>query len=114
MAPSNTNHAFHNREIKVFGGDQLRPNLHIKDYCEAVELLIVAEKDKIENQIFNVGYQNMSINEIAQLVKKVVEKEYPNKEKIKVDKMEYIGLAFAIFIGILAWIYKCLTIKPHK
>ena len=26
-----TNHAFHNREIKVFGGDQLRPNLHIDD-----------------------------------------------------------------------------------
>ena len=38
----------------------------------------------------------------------------PIKEKIKVDKMEYIGLGFAIFIGILTWIYKCLTIKPHK
>jgi len=81
-----TNYAVNKNEIKVFGGDQLRPNLHIKDYCEAVELLIVAEKDKIENQIFNVGYQNMSINEIAQLVKEVVEKEYPKKEKIKITK----------------------------
>ena len=81
-----TNFAVNKNEIKVFGGEQLRPNLHIKDYCDAVELLIIAEKNKIENQIFNVGYQNMSINEIAQLVKEVVEKEYPNKEKIQITK----------------------------
>jgi len=79
-----TNFAVNKNEIKVFGGKQLRPNLHIKDYCEAVEILLVAEKNKIENQIFNVGYQNMSINEIAQQVKKVVEKEYPNKGQINI------------------------------
>ena len=81
-----TNFAINKNEIKVFGGDQLRPNLHIKDYCEAVETLLVAEKDKIENQIFNVGYQNMSINEIAILVKKVVQREYPNKKEINIVK----------------------------
>tara|TARA_B100000315_G_C14456503_1_gene531662 strand:- start:20 stop:1027 length:1008 start_codon:yes stop_codon:yes gene_type:complete len=81
-----TNFAVNKNEIKVFGGEQLRPNLHIKDYCDAVELLIIAEKNKIENQIFNVGYQNMSINEIAHLVKEVVEEEYPKKRKIKITK----------------------------
>ena len=35
-----TNHAINNDLIKVFGGDQLRPNLHIQDYCDAVELLM--------------------------------------------------------------------------
>ena len=60
-----TNFAVNKKEIKVFGGEQLRPNLHIKDYCGAVETLLDAEKNKIENQIFNVGYQNMSIKEIA-------------------------------------------------
>ena len=74
-----TNFAVNKCEIKVFGGDQLRPNLHIKDYCAVIELLLEVEKEKIQKQIFNVGYQNMSINEIAQLVKKVVEKEFPNK-----------------------------------
>ena len=81
-----TNFAVNKNEIKVFGGEQLRPNLHIKDYCDAVELLIISEKSKIENQIFNIGYQNMSINEIAQLVKEVVEEEYPEKGKIKITK----------------------------
>ena len=81
-----TNFAVNKKEIKVFGGEQLRPNLHIKDYCGAVETLLDAEKNKIENQIFNVGYQNMSISEIAQLVKEVVEKEYPKREQIKILK----------------------------
>ena len=40
---------------------------------------------KIKNQIFNIGYQNLSIKEIALIVKKIVEKEYPNKEDIKIE-----------------------------
>jgi nucleoside-diphosphate-sugar epimerase len=81
-----TNFAVNKNQIKVFGGEQLRPNLHIEDYCKAVEILLLADNKKIENQIFNVGYQNMSINEIAKLVKDVVEKEYPNKGKIDIIK----------------------------
>ena len=81
-----TNYAVNKNEIKVFGGKQLRPNLHIKDYCKVVEILLDAEKNKIENQIFNIGYQNMSIDEIAKLVKDVVEKEYPNKDQINIVK----------------------------
>ena len=80
-----TNFAFNKKEIKVFGGDQLRPNLHIKDYCDAVKLFLDSEKHKIENQIFNVGYQNMSINEIASLVQNVVQREN-NVDQIKIIK----------------------------
>ena len=29
-----TNHAFHNRQIMVFGGKQLRPNIHINDMVD--------------------------------------------------------------------------------
>ena len=81
-----TNFAVNKNKIKVFGGDQLRPNLHIMDYCDAVDLLIKAESKKIKNQIFNIGYQNLSINKIAALVKKVVEKEFPEKNKIEIFK----------------------------
>ena len=31
-----TNHAYHNREIKVFGGEQLRPNIHIDDMVDSI------------------------------------------------------------------------------
>ncbi len=81
-----TNFAVNKNMIKIFGGDQLRPNLHIKDYCEVVDVLINSDVEKIKNQIFNVGYQNMSINEIASLVKTVVEKEFPDK-KINIERV---------------------------
>ena len=66
-----TNFAFNKSFIKVFGGDQLRPNLHIDDYCDTIDLFLNADKNVVNRQIFNVGYQNLSINEIAQKVKKL-------------------------------------------
>jgi nucleoside-diphosphate-sugar epimerase len=77
-----SNYAYHKKKITVFGGDQLRPNLNIKDYCSVVDLLLNSESHKIVNQIFNVGYENMSINELAELVKKIYEKKYSETVEI--------------------------------
>jgi nucleoside-diphosphate-sugar epimerase len=82
-----TNFAINKNKIVVFGGDQLRPNLHILDYIRAVKLLIEADKNLIANEIFNVGYQNLSINQLAEIVKKVVEIEYPEK-KITIERQQ--------------------------
>ena len=41
-----TNHAFHNREIKVFGGEQLRPNVHIDDMIDLYITVIGADPKK--------------------------------------------------------------------
>ena len=79
-----TNHAITNNRITVFGGGQLRPNLHIQDYVEFVKLALTAPDEKIANQIFNVGYQNRSIRDLADIVKAVVEEEFPEK-KGKID-----------------------------
>ena len=81
-----SNHAINKNKITVFGGEQLRPNLHIQDYCNLVELLITTESEKIKNEIFNVGYQNLSINQIAQIVKNVVQEEFPEKGNIEIIK----------------------------
>ena len=67
-----TNHAFHNREIKVFGGDQLRPNLHIDDMANSYMAILNADTRKINGQIFNVGFKNQSVNELANDVKEVI------------------------------------------
>ena len=83
-----TNHAVNKNVITVFGGNQLRPNLHIKDYCNAVQLFIDAPKEVIANQKFNVGYQNLSIMDIAIIVKKVVEEEYNKKKSIDIIRTE--------------------------
>ncbi len=64
-----TNLAYNNRKITVFGGEQRRPNLHIEDmtdlYCECLKY----EDEKIDGKIFNAGYQNLKIREIAEIVK---------------------------------------------
>ncbi len=80
-----TNHALVNNKITVFGGSQLRPNLHIKDYCDVVELLLCSDKEKIQREIFNVGNQNMSISDIALLVKKIVQEEFPDRDEISIE-----------------------------
>jgi len=77
-----TNHAINKNKITVFGGDQMRPNLHVQDYCDAVEKFLTVPKENIQGETFNVGYQNMSIKDIALLVQKVVKEEYPEKSEI--------------------------------
>jgi nucleoside-diphosphate-sugar epimerase len=74
-----TNHAVNKNKITVFGGSQLRPNLHIQDYVDAVEMFLAAPSEKIQGEIFNVGYQNLSLMQIANLVKKVVLEEFPDR-----------------------------------
>ncbi|MDR1032221.1 MAG: SDR family oxidoreductase [Holosporales bacterium] len=79
-----TNHAVVNSTIKVLGGAQLRPNLHIQDMCDAYKLMIEAPADEIHGQIFNIGYQNRSIGELAEVVKDIVLKEFPDKGRIDI------------------------------
>lgn len=78
-----TNHAINKNLITVFGGMQERPNLHIEDMCDAYELMITAPHEKIHGETFNIGYQNYSILDLAKMVKKVVEQEYPEKGDIQ-------------------------------
>lgn len=80
-----TNHAVTNGKIRVFGGKQLRPNLNIKDMCRLYHLLLDLPADAIQGQTFNAGYQNLSIGRIAEIVKNVVEEEFPEKAPISID-----------------------------
>jgi len=67
-----TNLAFHKREITIFGGSQLRPNIHIKDMAEAYISLINAPKEKVAGEIFNAGYENHSVRQIGEMVKEAI------------------------------------------
>ena len=79
-----TNHAVNKGRITVFGGSQMRPNLHIEDMADAYELFLTAPSEKIQGEIFNVAYENQSIADIALFVRKVVMEEYPEKGEIEI------------------------------
>ena len=79
-----TNHAINNGKITVFGGSQKRPNLHIQDMCDLYKLLLTVDDAKIAGQTFNAGFQNLSIMEIAQIAKRIVQEEFPDKGDIPI------------------------------
>lgn len=104
-----TINALVNDKIKIFGGEQMRPALNIKDMVRFYELMLEAPKEKIHKQAFNVADANMTIMEIAELVKKVIGKDTitfevtPTDDKrsyrVNTDKMHGV-LGFEIRQGI--------------
>jgi len=79
-----TNHAINAGKITVFGGSQKRPNLHVQDMCDLYKLLLEVPDERIAGETFNAGFQNLSIMEIAQIVKRVVQEEFPEKGEIPI------------------------------
>jgi len=69
------NYAINKGKIKVFGGDQLRPNINIEDMSDLYLHILNLSDDKFDGSAYNGGYQNMKVIEIADLVKKVVGQE---------------------------------------
>ncbi len=67
-----TNQAVNNGKIRVTGGPQKRPNIHIDDMCAAYLHLLEQPAEKIDGKIWNAGDTNYSILELAEMVKKVI------------------------------------------
>lgn len=67
-----TNHALHNRTIKVFGGAQRRPNIHIEDMTDLYVQAMDYPDASIDGKIFNAGYENQRVSDIATTVQRVV------------------------------------------
>jgi nucleoside-diphosphate-sugar epimerase len=67
-----TNHAVTNRVIKVYGGQQMRPNIHIDDMTDLYLQALKWPSEKIDGKIYNAGYHNRRVDEIAEVVRGVV------------------------------------------
>jgi nucleoside-diphosphate-sugar epimerase len=64
-----TNHAVNNGRITVFGGEQLRPNIHIEDMTDLYLRLLEAPDAAIDGKIWNAGTDNLKVGEIAKMVR---------------------------------------------
>jgi len=84
-----TNHAFHNRKIKVFGGDQLRPNVHIDDMVASYFAVLNSPSKKVNGEIFNIGFKNQTVNELAFDVKDVLGDDIEIIKTISNDNRSY-------------------------
>ena len=100
-----TNHAFNKKIIKVFGGEQLRPNINIIDMCRAYMHILNSSDDLINGEIFNVGQENLSVNEIAILVKNVFKEENIEIIREKTDDNRSYHISSKKIISKLGFVY---------
>ena len=61
-----------NKKITVFGGNQLRPNIHIEDMTDLYIETLRYRNHLIAGRVYNVGYENYSILSLAQMVKQTL------------------------------------------
>ena len=87
-----TMQALKNKKITVFGGNQTRPNIHIRDMIRVYEHFL--SKKDIPSGIYNAGFENISILEIAELVAKkvpsdiiITESNDPRSYRLSSDKL---------------------------
>jgi nucleoside-diphosphate-sugar epimerase len=67
-----TNLAISNGRITVFGGEQLRPNLHVEDMTDLYIKLLESEEALVDGKVWNAGYDNLKVRTIAELVRERV------------------------------------------
>ena len=74
-----THLAYKKGRITVFGGTQMRPNLHIEDMVDLYLMLLSLPDERIAGRIYNAGYENHRIADIAAMVQTVVQREVPDR-----------------------------------
>ena len=67
-----TNHAVVKRKIKVFGGEQSRPNIHIDDMVRTYELAVTLPDEMVDGKVFNACYDNATVIELAETVREIL------------------------------------------
>ena len=84
-----TNHAINKGKITVFGGSQYRPNLHIEDMTDLYVQLLEEPDERLQGRIWNVGCQNYTVREIAEMVRGVVGPQLPIETQTTDDNRSY-------------------------
>lgn len=79
-----TSQAVYRGEITVFGGKQMRPNIHIDDVTDVYLRLLAAPAERIAAQAFNAGYENRTVADLALLVRRAVKRKLPERGGISI------------------------------
>lgn len=119
-----TYQALCNGEIKLHGGEQIRPNIHIKDMASVY--LHILDNKNMPSGIYNAGFQNLSLKEIAQTIQekinctiKIEQLIDPRSYRLCSDKIIDSGFSPLFSVNdaideiILAYNQKTLQIGPN-
>lgn len=71
------NLAYNTGIVKVTGGSQMRPNIHIEDMVRAYIHVLESPKELVQNEIFNVGDHNHTVMELGKMAQEIVGRKRP-------------------------------------
>jgi nucleoside-diphosphate-sugar epimerase len=72
-----TDQALTDGRIRVFGGDQMRPNVHVRDLSDFYRTLLTAPADEISGKAFNVCRENASVMSLAEMIRDELDPSIP-------------------------------------
>jgi nucleoside-diphosphate-sugar epimerase len=84
-----TQHALTRGEIRVFGGSQERPNIHVRDLADFYVRLIDAPREIVSGQAFNVTRENSTVLDLALMVRREIDPELPIRTVPTDDNRSY-------------------------
>ena len=80
-----TNLAVNTGKITIFGGTQKRPNIHVDDIAELYVDLLERPAEQIAGKTFNAAYQNHTVAELGEMVRRVVTEHMPDVGEITLE-----------------------------
>jgi nucleoside-diphosphate-sugar epimerase len=84
-----TNAAVMNKKITVFGGEQMRPNLHIQDMTNLYLKTLEWTDEQVDGKVYNVGTDNFKVKDIASMVKTIVGHDVEIETQTTSDNRSY-------------------------
>ena len=84
-----TEQAVRRGEIRVFGGEQLRPNVHIQDLTDCYVHLLEVPEQAIQREAFNVCRENASVMSLAERIRDEVNPALPIRVVPTEDRRSY-------------------------
>ena len=108
--------ALKKKQITVFGGNQIRPNIHLKDMIRIYEFFI---KKKIPSGFYNAGFENLKIINIAKMIQrktnakiKIIKSNDPRS--YRQDSSKLIDLGYERKYGVNDAIEEIINLSKKK
>ena len=108
--------AIKKKQITVFGGNQVRPNIHMKDMIRLYEFFL---KRNIPSGFYNAGFENLKIINIAKMIQKKINVKIKviksnDPRSYRQDSSKLLRLGFKNMYGVNDAIDELIALNQRK
>ena len=108
--------AIKKKQITVFGGNQIRPNIHLQDMIRLYEFFL---KRNIPSGFYNAGFENLKIINIAKMIQKKINVKIKvlksnDPRSYRQDSSKLLRLGFKTKYGVNDAIDELIALNQRK